>query len=280
MPRSAVGASLAEYPSPSSPPELKMNLPLIQPTSFDQRIVSYEEIHAIDPGDFLAFVTAAEIKGPCSVLDCGCGYGAVTREILLSTKLSRQLGGTQLAVDLIDESEVQLERAKRELQVWQHAPGVTLRFRIGAFPEDLSVPPRNYDVVACKMVLHEICRDRQLPFLQETYRVLRSGGRLVFWDVCLSDDMAPLYRAIVRKKDELAQYDTLVERRHFLTAGELRTLFNDSPFRGFHVTKNIVYRFNTRARLMPEFDGDETRLDQWHSFIRRAVTKANSLPRR
>src|ERR1700680_665270 len=173
-------------------------------TSFDRRVVRYEEIHAISSDDFGTFVNAAAINGRCRILDCGCGYGAFTREVLLAIESGRLKGGTHLKVDLIDESLIQLERARDELRPWLNVPGVDLRFIGGVFPDDLGHFSKRYDVVACKMVLHEIRKDRQLRFLENTYDCLKRGGRLVLWDVCLSPDIAPFYRAVIRSKDALA----------------------------------------------------------------------------
>src|ERR1039457_4141305 len=118
-------------------------------TSFDQRIVRYEDIHSIQPSDFIALVDAAQIHGRCRILDCGCGYGAVTREVLLATERERLSGAANLAIDLIDESAVQVERAKRELAPWLHATGVTLAFINGTFPQDLILGSSQYDAIFC-----------------------------------------------------------------------------------------------------------------------------------
>jgi SAM-dependent methyltransferase len=241
------------------------------PTSFDQRIVRYEEIHAIQPNDFRAFVDAARIHGRSRILDCGCGYGAVTREVLLATELERQNGATDVVVDLIDESNVQIDRAKRELTPWLNATGATLVFINGTFPQDLDPILTRYDAIFCKMVLHEITKDQQLAFLMNIYERLKTGGRLVLWDLCLSSDIAEFYRAVVRAKDALAGYQTMAERRNFLTETELLELFAGSPFGHIEFVRNIAYRFDTQKRLIPEFLGNEVRFARWHDFIRRSV---------
>ncbi|MFZ0936693.1 MAG: methyltransferase [Bryobacteraceae bacterium] len=245
-------------------------------TSFDQRIVRYEDIHSIQPNDFIALVDAARIHVGNRILDCGCGYGAVAREVLLATEDERLNGSANLVIDLIDESAVQLERAKHELALWIQTPGVTLTFIKGTFPQDLIPGSSHYDAIFCKMVLHEIPKDQQLSFLASIHECLKIGGRFAFWDVCLSDDIAEFYRAVVRMKDALAGYETMAERRNFLTEGELCSLFAASPFGHFQLVKDIAYRFDTQKRLLPEFRGDEARFDEWQNFIRRSAANLSS----
>ncbi len=241
-------------------------------TSFDRRIVRYEEIHSINADDFRAFVDAAAIRGPCRILDCGCGYGAFSREVLLATESARSKGETKLVIDLIDESLVQLTRAKDELRRWNSAPGAELHFIGGVFPDDLEPYSERYDVVACKMVLHEIRRDQQPGFVESAYESLKPGGRLVAWDVCLSPEIATFYRDVIQSKDAFAGYESMAERRYFLTEEELTELFLKSSFGGVEFVRDILYRFDTRKRLIPEFGGDELLFAQWEDFIRKAAS--------
>jgi SAM-dependent methyltransferase len=241
-------------------------------TSFDRRIVRYEEIHAITSEDFRTFVDAAAVSGHARILDCGCGYGAFTREFLVATEPGRLRDEIQLQIDLIDESLVQIERAREELRPWLNGPGIDLRFIGGVFPDDLvDNCSQQYSVVACKMVLHEVRREEQLHFLEDAYNCLKQEGRLVLWDVCLSPEIAPFYRAVVKSKDALAGYDSMVERRYFLTEDELVALFRASSFRSVKFIKDILYRFDTQKRFMPEFGGDEFKFAQWEEFVRQSA---------
>lgn len=245
-----------------------------QPTSFDERDVRYEYIHSISAEDFRSFVEVAHIDGNCRVLDCGCGYGAVSREMLRATEQARSIRLTKLSIDLIDESAFQLERAHKELASWMSGPGVKLTFIHGSFPDDLPVPRTDsYDVIACKMVLHEVCHDQQLAFVNEAYKCLKPGGRLVLWDLCLSPEMAEFHRSVIKMKDVLAGYTTMVSRRHMLTGFEIEHLFQVSAFGKVQLVKNILYRFDTRKRLDTEFRGNKERFEEWHAFIRDSARK-------
>jgi SAM-dependent methyltransferase len=243
----------------------------VEETSFDCSIVRYEEIHSIAPDDFKFLAESATIESGNRILDCGCGYGAVTREVLRSSVGQDSLGVRHLSIDLIDESHVQLERAKSELQEWSGIAGIKLEFLCGSFPEDIPPSVPRYDLIFCKMVLHEIPVDKQLSFVTSIYGHLAESGDFVFWDVCLSEEIAEFYRAAVRQKDLLAGYTTMAERRNFLTEKGMGDLFLSSPFRQVQILKNIKYRFDTLKRLIPEFANDLARFEEWQRFIRQAA---------
>ena len=246
-----------------------MNTP--RHTSFDQRLVRYEQLHEILPDHFRAFIAAGQIRGNCRILDCGCGYGSVTREILKATAADRARGETTLTIDLIDDSAVQLDGARWELAAWNGSPGAKLDFIRGVFPDDLRAGPGTYDVIACKMVLHEVLKERQSAFVGSVYEHLKLHGRFIFWDLCLPPDLASFYRAVFKKKDVLAGYDTLVERRTFMTEPEFVELFHSSPFRAFQIVAEIAYRFDTLKRLEPELKGDLKAFAEWQNFIRASI---------
>src|SRR5262249_25125461 len=125
-----------------------------------------------------------------------------------------------------------------------------------------------YDAIICKMVLHEVRKHEQPAFIESAHRHLKPGGRLVLWDVCLSENIADFYRSVIRAKDELAGFDTMVMRRNFLTEQEIRSLFRSSAFGCLQFVKEISYDFHTRKRLIPEFGGDVNRFEEWNKTIR------------
>lgn len=248
---------------------------MFRQTSFDQRVVRYEEVHAIHPDDFRAFVDMTGVMDTHSkVLDCGCGYGAITRELLRATEHSRTQGNTRLTIDLIDESAIQLSRARMELQQWLSSRNATLSFIEGVFPDDLE-NGRTYDVIACKMVLHEVDRGQQPSFVDGLYQSLTPQGRLLLWDICLSADVADFFRAIVRRKDQLLGFDSMVQRRSFLTEEDLMNLFRRSSFERVQLARDILYRFDTSRRFLTEFRADREKFELWTDFVRE---RAANLP--
>ena len=259
-------------------------------TSFNKRKVRYEEIHCIKPSYFDALVDAADIKDGNRVLDCGCGYGAVTREILKRFRMRQQ--NEYLVVDLVDESDEQLEMARSELKNLAANPPVALNFIPGTFPSDFCWENK-YDVAVAKMVLHEVrgansdaadtsemtsqtAKVTQPKFMQGLVKCLKPGGTLIIWDLNLTPSTRSFFCDVLRKKDTLAGFDTLVERRNFLSNEMLSTLFAQSGLVMVRQVLSIDYEFSTRRRLASEFSGDETRLEEWHKFIRQRVESLQS----
>lgn len=244
-------------------------------TSFDQRVVRYEDIHNVQPDHFSALVDAVAVQDCYRILDCGCGYGAVSREILNQTEDQRRRNGQMIAIDLVDESEKQLSRAQEELEGWSKDPLVKLDFHLGSFPNAFKWS-RRYDVVAAKMVLHEIARNKQPDFVDGLYECLKDNGRLILWDLFLAPETADFFRETIRAKDRLANFETLVDRRYFLSDTELVALLNRSRFSFCKQIKHIHHDVETRKRLMPEFQGREDLLEQWHESIRAMTNAATS----
>lgn len=233
-------------------------------TSFDLRNVRYEEIHSIKREDYDALVDAVELRDNMSILDCGSGYGAVTREILQRAEAEKRTG---LRVDLIDESHYQLERARKELARWIDSGMVTIKFIHGTFPQDCPAENR-YDVIIAKMVLHEVPVESQPAFVEALFGHLNEGGRVAVWDLCLAPESAEFYRQTIREKDRLAGFETMTQRRHFLSEPEMRALFDNSSFHSVEFYRNIAYRFETKKRLGPELRGDTSLLEALNAAIR------------
>src|SRR5690242_20152124 len=74
---------------------------------FDNRIVSYEYIHSIDPKDFEKLLDAIDPKPGEVILDAMCGYGAVGKAVLKREP--------KVEIFFLDESEVQIERAQENI---------------------------------------------------------------------------------------------------------------------------------------------------------------------
>jgi ubiquinone/menaquinone biosynthesis C-methylase UbiE len=56
--------------------------------------------------------------------------------------------------------------------------GVAGTFQV-AFAQDLPFPDATFDAVACTLALHHVAEDDQGTALEEMYRVLKPGGRLL-----------------------------------------------------------------------------------------------------
>jgi ubiquinone/menaquinone biosynthesis C-methylase UbiE len=105
------------------------------------------------------FVDKGKIKSTDTILEIGCGTGIFT------TKVFEKTGAQITAIDI---SEVLLEEAKKKI------PAV--RF-IEEDAMGMSFNNNTFDVVFGSSVLHHLDFDKAL---HEIYRVLKTGGKMVF----------------------------------------------------------------------------------------------------
>lgn len=221
---------------------------------FDNRIVSYEYIHSIDPADKKAFIDAIDPKDGEIVLDAMGGYGAIGKEVLERNP--------NAVVYLVDESDVQVQRARENLP---NLPAE--RFSVASLP---GAPFKEsfFDTIALKMGLHEVSKALQLEVLQEFHKLLKPTGKIVIWDIMLDNETQTLFQDIIRKKDELSGFDMLMTERYFFREDEFIENVKKAGFGNIHEFHPIHYRFNSIRRLEQELGGDMSKLEQLNQYIR------------
>lgn len=221
---------------------------------FDNRIVSYEHIHSIDPQDFEKLIDAVNPKSGEVILDAMCGYGAVGKGIL------ERVPDAQ--VFFLDESEVQIRRAKENLPTLPDE-----RFIISSLPDD-NFKDGQFDKVVIKMGLHEVPAMEQVLILQEFHRILKPSGKLIVWDIMLDWYTQKLFQDIIRKKDELSGFNLLTKERYFFKESEFLRDVRNAGFVNINEVHRIAYRFSSKKRLEQELKGDKGKLEQLNDLIR------------
>jgi ubiquinone/menaquinone biosynthesis C-methylase UbiE len=107
------------------------------------------------------FVEFAGLAAQQRVLDLGCGTGGFARAI--AQRLRVEVIGVDVAAHLLCYAAA-------------HSPALPLRWVLG-HAEALPLADQTVDRVLMSLVLHQIAHRRQA--LQEAYRVLRPGGRVL-----------------------------------------------------------------------------------------------------
>ena len=113
----------------------------------------------------------ARLEAGLSVLDVGCGTGALA----LAAKGFVGAGGEVAGVD---PSPEMVDRATRKAA----KAGVEARFEVGTI-EALPFPDATFDTVLSSLMLHHLADDGLTQGLGEIARVLKAGGRFLAVDI-------------------------------------------------------------------------------------------------
>jgi ubiquinone/menaquinone biosynthesis C-methylase UbiE len=226
-----------------------------------KRNVRYEEIHNVNPFDMQKLVESLEIQNANRIADLMCGYGAVTREILNYCKET----GISVNPVLIDLFSEQLNKSYEELK----GNNIT---RIIADVREKCLEHNSIDRAVIKMGVHEVPKKDQQIIIDNVYNSLKLGGIFSMWDVMPStEEQQILFQDIIRKKDELAGFDSLTKNRYFFRLDEAISYLTKAGFKDVEHIHKIEYKFSSEKRLQPEFNGKEEKLVQWNDYIRNRV---------
>jgi ubiquinone/menaquinone biosynthesis C-methylase UbiE len=228
-----------------------------------ERMVRYEEIHAIRQEDFDSLVEALQIEDGHLVADIMCGYGAVAREVLTYANQN----DISVRTVLVDKNPIQLRRSHEELG---RRPFVVERYLADA--RSLPFPANYLDRAAIKMGLQELQPKDKLEVVREVCCALKPGGIFGLWSVlCKDGNDQKVFQEVIRKKDQLAGFDSLAENRYLEREDEIERLLINSGFEDIELVRDIDYRLSTKGRLRPEFKGDVSKLQEWNEYIRAIV---------
>ncbi len=231
----------------------------VETNSYQDRIVIYEKIHAIDENDFVVLVSVVNPERGQIILDACCGYGSVSER--LGVPIAEK--GLDTKIVLLDSSEMQLERARANLK------SMNLQFVLSD-ARQTPFPDAYFDTIVIKMGLHEVDARSQKQMLKEMYRILKAGGKIVIWELALQDETQPLFSKIIQKKDELAGFDSLVRNRHFPKREEVIWLLEYAGFKNPSVEHDVSYKLSVRNRMDEFMSVDRLKIMKSHNVINRA----------
>jgi ubiquinone/menaquinone biosynthesis C-methylase UbiE len=116
-------------------------------------------------------VDHALLKPGESILDVGCGTGAVTLPAKKRVGSNGRAAGIDPAPEMIAVARQKASRANLEID-----------FRVGVI-ESLPFADDSFDAVTSSLMMHHLPRDLQARGLAEIHRVLKPGGRVLIVDM-------------------------------------------------------------------------------------------------
>ncbi len=207
--------------------------------SFDDRIVDFKIIHNQKEEDFKRFVEIADVRPGHVILDGMNGYGAGAKEILINAKQR----GFVPDIYTLDESTVQIDRARENI------PNIQLDHIVNSDMRSTPFASNMFDRVIIKMGIHEVPKEDQSKILNEVYRILKPGGKFVTWELSFHDhETQKVFQDLIRKKDQIAGFDTLVTDRYFPRQDELLQLLKDAGLKNVSVAHEVDPRLSMRVR--------------------------------
>jgi ubiquinone/menaquinone biosynthesis C-methylase UbiE len=225
--------------------------------SYEKRIVQYEKIHSIDERDFDILVSAVNPQNGQTILDVCCGYGAVSKRI--NTKIEALGLNTKLI--LLDNSPLQISRAKENFKDTKNIEIIEGDATKTGFPDEY------FDTIVNKMGLHEVPQNIQELMMQELYRILKTDGKIVIWELALSPETQPIFSKIIRKKDELANFDSLVRNRYFPKKEDTLQLLENTGFKNVQVVNDVYPILSIRNRKEEFVSADRLKILEEKGFI-------------
>lgn len=231
-------------------------------SDYENRDVDYSQIHGETKEVLLKFIDALELQPGLKLLDVGGGYGSVLLSIFKNDP------GIDFEYHLLDSSLRQVKKAQKHINDYLGNNQTKIQVSyIHQNATQLDLPAESYDVVVCKMFIHEIPKDKKGETLKRIFSVLKPGGAVYFWNPDLVAGDYDFYVNVIKKKDELAGFKALVKNRHFLLTAELEESLKQI---GFHEIKKLFdfdYNLQTRLRLKAEFNDDIETLRAWNNYI-------------
>ena len=150
-----------------------------------------DEFHIRGDAATEELIKLAEFKPDMHILDVGCGIGGSTRR--LSHETGCRVTGIDLSNEYIDTAERLTQLLNMQERVTFHAcSALELPFDDSSFDGIWSLQ-MNMNV------------EDKLAWLQETYRVLKPGGRAVLYEVC-GNKNTPLYFPVPWAQDDTMNF--------------------------------------------------------------------------
>lgn len=225
---------------------------------WNKRKVEYENLHDVKEEDMKDLVSHLSLKDGDTFADLFGGYGSVSKKAL--EYYGNQ--GKNVNAIICDFSEEQLRRVSKELENYnvKMVQGDTRSIDLGK---------NSLDGIVMKMGLHEIPQKDQQSVVNKAYDALKPGGKIAIWDLMFKDrEEQDAVQSIVRKKDYLAGFQSMVKDRYFFREDEVRDYLKNAGFKNQELKKEINYNFDTQKIFYSELNRDREKLASLNNHIR------------
>ena len=243
------------------------------PNTLVGKIKNLNKIHGVDEKQIEKFIDAIEIEkyignDEIKIADLFCGTDILIKEAL------RDLTHKKIYVYLVDMDDELLRAASSNLRT-----SLIHHKNIKIYPSNillngklLSYNDNSMDIVVVKMGLHETTLESQQRIINDVYRCLRKGGRLVIWDVFVPRDSKTNediigYNRIIKLKDELSGVSHVTKNRYFASEEEFIGMMKKVQFQDIKLVHRWKRIWDTLDRLEGEFGGDLNKVHKRNVLI-------------
>lgn len=229
---------------------------------YQSRDVDFSIIHGETKEVYQKFINALNIKDGYKLLDLGGGYGS------LLIHLQENEPQKSFQYDLADTSEGFINKAKNTIPDFLKTKKSSIIANFNLVDAiEMNLPDKYYDIVVCKMFIHEIPKETQSIIFNKLFSIIKLGGHVFFWSPDLNSENYSFYTKTIQKKDELANFNNLARERHFLLNSELISQLKIAGFSDIERLFNFDYNLNTSLRLKSEFHNNIDILKEWNTYI-------------
>lgn len=243
---------------------MKQSLVIPSEEGWGRRNVDFSRAHGNEDDAFRTLIEQLNVKTGDIIGDIMSGYGEVSRKVL---EYCAEKGVFAKTV-LIDAYETQIRKSYEHLAKFEGQGFVVERLVQDARCISLD---SKFDKAVIKMGLHEVSRTDQARILEKSYEALKPAGELYVWEsMGQTPEVTEWFRKIVRKKDELAGFQSFVENRDFLYDTEIIESMKKVGFVGVLEVYFGEFRYITE-NLIGDFEGDYRKVEEWNKYLRMNV---------
>ena len=228
---------------------------------WDVRNVDFSRIHGDDSRAYEFLLKSLNLREGMCLGDIMCGYGAVSQRVLEFCESKRII----LSLFLLDAYQLDRTIPLTRYEDKGHSVNRTLQdARNFSFPKD------SLDAIVIKMGLHEVSKEEQVRILANSLHSLKPAGELFIWE-CMGQTpkINEYFKRIIRKKDELAGYTSMVENRYFCNEEELIDIAEEAGGERVEVIyQDSSFDWNTLNLCQADFGVDVDKLKEYNEYIR------------